>query len=55
MIENKVQLHTGWTAKKNVNTVDKGRSKIVRNRVVDWHFSPNWRQKEIENTVSSNF
>ena len=29
--------------------------KIVRNRVLDCHLSPDWRQMPIENTVSSYF
>ena len=29
--------------------------KIVRNRIFDFHLSPDWRQMAIENTVSSNF
>ena len=40
---------------KNVNTINERRSKIVRNRVFDCHFSPDWRQMTIENTVSSVF
>ena len=28
----------------NVNTIDESRSKIFRNRVVDFHLSPNWRK-----------
>ena len=39
----------------NVNTIDKRRSKIERNRVFDCHFSPDWRQMAIANTFSSDF
>ena len=39
----------------NVNTINKHRSKIVRNRVFDCHLSPVWRQMAIENTVTSDF
>ena len=37
----------------NVNIIDGPRYKIVRNKVLDCHLSPNWRQMTIENTVSS--
>ena len=47
--------HTGYVAIKNIDTFDKHRSKIVRNRVFDCHLSPDWRQMAIENTVSNDF
>ena len=40
---------------KKVNAIDKGRSKIVKNRVFDCHLSPDWRQMATEHTVSSDF
>ena len=40
---------------KNVNVIDRRRSKIIRNRVFDCHLSPDWRQMAIESTVSSVF
>ena len=49
------QTNTGLTAIENVNTLNEHRSKIIRNRVFDCHLSPDWRQKAIENTVSSDF
>ena len=47
--------YTGKVAIENVDTIDKRRSKIVRNRVFDCHLSPNWRQMAIENTILANF
>ena len=49
------QLHTGYATIKNINTINKHKSKIARNRVFDCHLWPNWRQMAIKNTVSSNF
>ena len=43
------------TATENVNTIDKRRSKIVRNRVFDCHLSPDWRQMAIEKNISNDF
>ena len=38
---------------KNVNTVDKRRSKIVRNSFFNFSLSPNWPLMAIKSTVSS--
>ena len=40
-------------ANKNVNTIDERGSRIARNRALDCHLSPDWRQMAIQNTVSS--
>ena len=47
----------GWACIKieNVNTIDERRSKIVRDRVFDYHMSPDCQQMAIENTVYSDF
>ena len=45
-------FHPGYLAIKKINTINKHRSKIVRNRVFDYHLSPDLA---IENTVSSDF
>ena len=52
----KCQITPGRRQSKTlINTIDERRSKLVRNRVVDCHLSPDWRQIAIENTVSSDF
>ena len=45
--------HTpGRGQSKRLSTIDELGSKIVRNRVFNWHLSPHWRQMAIKNTVS---
>ena len=39
----------------NVNTIDKHRQKIVKNRVLDCHLLPDCPQMTFENTVFSIF
>ena len=38
-----LHYHTGQVAIEIVNTIEKSRSKIVRNRVIDCHLSPDCR------------
>ena len=53
--DQRLKSHTSNVAIENANIVDECRSKIVRNRVLDCHLSPNWRQMTIKNTVSIDF
>ena len=55
MLHVPVLSHYRLAAIENVNTIDERRSKTVRNRVLDCHLSPEWRQMAIENTVSIDF
>ena len=53
--ENLVSHTPGRWQTKTFRTIDERGSKIARNRVFDYHLSPDWRQMVIENPVSNDF
>ena len=55
IFESTNRFHTGYSTIENVNTIDERRSNFIRNRVLDCHLSPDWRQMVIKNTDSSDF
>ena len=51
----KTFITQGRRQSKTLLTIDERRSKIDRNSVFDWHFSPVRRQMAIQNSVSNYF
>ena len=44
-----------WQSKTLILSMTVDQKLFIRNRVFDWHLSPDWLQMAIENTVSNDF